>query len=466
MELHRPSLSSLLRSRVASAMRRGAVASGEPAVEDPVTSDEISPAEEAKDVAASETTPSRPAPAELTGALREFSLALDAAKDGDEMRSLWRTTSLPYSMEAADPRSAGYKQEVLDRYKALTGSDYSSGVEMTSTKQDFEIGDPWASRDLSVAASELAKPIQVLQAFAAAGNIGRVIEFGSGRGNLALPLARAGLQVTAIDIDKAYLDGLSERARREKVQIETVHCDFIECGSRLEKAYDAAVFQSSFHHCLEFDALLQRISASVLKPGGCIYFFNEPVFKDYDFPWGLRYDGEGLWAIIKKHWLELGFSEDFFITLLNGHGYTVTAAEGIPGLLGPGWRASPPGVEIPFNQVALPSRHEAGFFQSDSVQTFRFCKAVASLPGEFGLGEAAQCELHFTNILPIAMSAEVTAGGVTETVQLEPNSSQSILTTPKGDDIVINSQTFVADSLVGNGDTRELGIGLERVSWS
>ena len=450
-------------------MRRGAVASGEPAVEGRVTSDESLPVGELKDVADIETAPPRPTQAELTGAAQQFSLALDAAKDGDEVRSLWRTTSLPYRMEAEDPRSADYKQEVLDRYKALTGSDYSSSLEMTSTKQskqDFEIGYPWVSRDLSVAASELAKPVQVLRAFAAAGNIQRVVEFGSGWGNLALPLAKIGLQVTAIDIDKAFLDRLSDCAKREKVQIETVHCDFLECGNRLEKAYDAAVFQSSFHHCLEFDALLQRIRASILKPDGCLYFFSEPVFKDYDFPWGLRYDGEALWAIMKNHWLELGFSEDFFITLLNGHSYTVTAVEGIPGLLGPGWRATPPTVEIPFNQVLLPSRHDAGFFQSDSMQTFRFCKAVASLPGDFGLGEAARCELHFTNILPTAVSAEVVAGGVAETVRLEPHSSRSILTTPRGNDIVIKSQTFVADSLVGNGDTRELGIGLERVSWT
>ena len=483
MEMNRPSLSSLLKSRVASAMRRATGGDADPAASDGLRIDEgvaidaglaidesLSAAEiETSEVPETASSKERLTYGELAEAAQRFSLILDAATGGDEIRSLWGNASLPYDMTAEDPRSAEYKQEVLDLFKKLSGRDYDSSCVISPTtplERDFGIDYPWMSRDLSAAAAELAKPVQVLQAFAAAGKIQHVVTFGSGWGDLAMPLAKIGLQVTAIDTDKASLDRLSACAERQKVQLETVHGEFLECASRLHKIYDAVVFQSAFQHCLEFDALLREVRASILKPDGCIYFFGEPVFKDYGFPWGLRYDGKSLWAIMKNHSLELGYDKDFFITLLNGHGYTVSAVPGIPGLLGPGWQANPSSIALPFNQVALPSRYEAGFFQSDRMQSFRFCKAAASLPGEFGLGEGAQCEIHFTNILPVAVNAEILAGGVTETVQLQPHSSKSILTSPKGGDIIIKSQTFIPDIMVGNGDTRKLGIGIERVSWN
>ena len=43
---------------------------------------------------------------------------------------------------------------------------------------------------------------------------------------------------------------------------------------------------------------------------------GEPVFMDFPKPWGLRLDGPALYDIRRSGWLELGFQEEFFQTLM------------------------------------------------------------------------------------------------------------------------------------------------------
>jgi len=41
------------------------------------------------------------------------------------------------------------------------------------------------------------------------------------------------------------------------------------------------------------------------------------------YPWGLRLDGEAIRAIAEFGWMELGYSEDYFVELLARCGYSV-----------------------------------------------------------------------------------------------------------------------------------------------
>lgn len=67
----------------------------------------------------------------------------------------------------------------------------------------------------------------------------RILDVGCGPGSLSLPLARAGADVTALDISTAMLDRLKETAQSEDLHINTIECswwtaDIDELGFREE----------------------------------------------------------------------------------------------------------------------------------------------------------------------------------------------------------------------------------------
>lgn len=268
---------------------------------------------------------------------------LVAAKDFTSLSKLWKQKNIPYRMRVEDPLSDAYRAEVLDVYQRLVGGKYDTVNEMTSTHltpENFARGFPWVSGDLGVVASELGKVVQVFSA------LGRytpeaksVIEFGVGWGNSAVPMARAGLDVCAVDIDEAFLKRTAGEAKALSTNVRTMHAEFLEAARDPGQRYDVALFSSSFHHCLEFEELLRAIKENVLTENGCIMFFAEPISNGMSFPWGLRYDGEAIWAITCNKWLELGFSEDFFRELMARVGFSVEPIPDPSGLSGPGWLA-------------------------------------------------------------------------------------------------------------------------------
>jgi SAM-dependent methyltransferase len=158
-----------------------------------------------------------------------------------------------------------------------------------------------------------------------------VLEFGFGWGNSTIALALSGLRMTAVDIESDFCDLLKLRARRHEVDIAVINDDFM-WAERATEPFDAAIFFESFHHCSDHMRLLRALQTTV-KPGGRIYFGAEPIVVDFPIPWGLRMDGESLWAIRANKWLELGFNESYFREALARTGW-IAIKHVIPGL---GW---------------------------------------------------------------------------------------------------------------------------------
>lgn len=59
------------------------------------------------------------------------------------------------------------------------------------------------------------------------------------------------------------------------------------------------------------------------KIDGRVFFAAEPITAGFPIPWGLRLDGESLWAIRRFGWLELGFNEHYFLQTLDSLGWTI-----------------------------------------------------------------------------------------------------------------------------------------------
>ena len=84
---------------------------------------------------------------------------------------------------------------------------------------------------------------------------------------------------------------------------------------KLGRTFDAVLFYESFHHCSDHRGLIAKL-AGILNSGGKIFFAAEPIFDGFPVPWGVRVDGESLWAIRQNGWLELGFQESYFVRTL------------------------------------------------------------------------------------------------------------------------------------------------------
>ena len=140
---------------------------------------------------------------------------------------------------------------------------------------------------------------------------GSILEFGPGWGNTSVELAKTGYQVTAVDIETNFIQLINQRAKKEGLSnLNAVHGDFFDIDT-FEEKFDAVLFFESFHHCDNHNLLLEKIDR-VLKPNGKVVFGAEPIMEDFPLPWGLRMDGQSIWAIRKNGWLELGFNRAYF----------------------------------------------------------------------------------------------------------------------------------------------------------
>jgi 2-polyprenyl-3-methyl-5-hydroxy-6-metoxy-1,4-benzoquinol methylase len=400
---------------------------------------------------------------------KEYAEELRRVETFDEVHALWQRTNIPYKIRESDPNSRQYKEEVLAVYQALTRSTYSTQNEMTSPLQKsqevFERGFPWSTANLGVISVELAKVTQALLALQDAGMNGkRIVEFGVGWGNLAVPLARSGQDVTVVDIDPGFLDRISRISERENVDISLVEGDFIGVCDKLRGRFDAVIFQAAFHHCLDFQLLLRRLKERVLSANGRIFFFSEPIFDNYQFPWGIRYDGESLWAVMFHRWLELGFDQSFFSSALLRAGLFLKRIPEVQGYVGSGWQASQTENGIAFGDWVLPNEYAASFHLPEaSAGSGRFCRGRSRLPAL--RGGATSYRLSFKNHSPKPLSFTVDDEGITLRFTIEANGELEVVTPPGGGDLTILSDTFSPHECIeGNDDTRELGVFLSHVA--
>jgi hypothetical protein len=291
----------------------------------------------------------------------------------------------------------------------------------------------------------------------------RLIEFGAGWGNLSIPLAKSGVDTTIVDIDRGFLDRAERIAAREGVKVQTICGDFNEVAQGDHGRFNVAVFQSSFHHCLDFERLIVALRTNMLDRDGMILFVNEPISDELQFPWGLRYDGESLWAIMCNKWLELGFHSDFFSEMLLKNGMLPQTIPGIPSLVGQGWKATIGNRGVQFSELRLPSRFSATFHEWDGASGGRFCRATSSLPPVGGSGMNGY-DIDFVNhsLLPLQFSTG--QGSERRSLTLTSGERTTQRFSAQERPLDIHSSTFVPYDQNGSTDFRVLGVLIDRIA--
>ena len=239
----------------------------------------------------------------------------------DELRRVFSTFRMDISESMpSDPFSEEYHGRVMALYHHVAGRPYNVRNEVTAF--DVTAADlrpfPWVCSPRT-AGFFLMRTAFLLQTLDLAKGA-RVVEFGAGWGNSTIWMTMLGFDVTAVDIEHRFCELLELRARRHQVSINVINDDFT-WAERVTEPFDAAVFFESFHHCSDHRRLLNALKRAV-KADGKVYFASEPIVPDFPVPWGLRTDGESLWAVRRNGWLELGFSEKYFEEALRRSGWS------------------------------------------------------------------------------------------------------------------------------------------------
>jgi 2-polyprenyl-3-methyl-5-hydroxy-6-metoxy-1,4-benzoquinol methylase len=258
----------------------------------------------------------------LDAKLAECDAALKISDD--ELRKVFSSFRMDISREVpSDPFSDEYRDFQMALYQRLHGRAYDVAHE--ATPFDVAAADrrpfPYYTNSCKTAGFFTMGVGFLLHCLdLPAGS--RVMEFGPGWGNSTIAMALTGLKVTAIDIEQNFCRLLELRAKRHDVDVDVVCGDF-SWAETVTEPFDAAVFFECFHHCADHMRLLRALQRAI-KPGGKIYFAAEPITRDFPVPWGLRGDGESLWAIRRHGWLELGFNERYFEEALARTGWIAT----------------------------------------------------------------------------------------------------------------------------------------------
>lgn len=246
----------------------------------------------------------------LQAKIAECNDALTHQSD-DAMRALFSTFVFDFSAEApADPFDPAYRAFQLRLHQALTGRPYELLNERTLFLVDNyeERPFPYYLQSPVTAGNHLLAIGFLLRAMSLRPGA-RILEFGPGWGSTTIALAQLGMKVTAVDIEPNFCEVIRRRAARHLVDIEVIEADFF-WAEGVAEPYDAVVFFESFHHCDDHLRLLRALRRAV-KPDGRLYLGSEPILIDYAVPWGIRTDGEALWAMRNFGWLELGFRESY-----------------------------------------------------------------------------------------------------------------------------------------------------------
>ncbi len=262
---------------------------------------------------------------ELDAVLAQVDVA--AARSDDALRHAFRTFRMDIDCSLPDdPYSDQYREAVLEMYEWLRGAPYTVANEDTpfDAAAVVDAPFPYSTQSATTVGEQLMAIGHIIRRFELPPG-SRVLEFGAGWGNTTLALAQMGHKVTAVDISAKFTELITARAARINVDVEPLVGDF-SLIHRLEGQFDAVLFFESFHHCSNHLELISGLDR-VVAPEGRVMFAAEPIIESFPVPWGLRLDGESLWAIRRNGWLELGFQRSYFEQALERYGWKVDRAK-------------------------------------------------------------------------------------------------------------------------------------------
>lgn len=227
-----------------------------------------------------------------------------------------------------DPRSGDYRDQQLSLWSGITGrSNYDPSVDEDTPEiaeadslyrpAFYSTGSTFVAGDHLMALGHLLR-----QSGLKAG--GRALEYGAGFGQIALAFARTGVRVDTVDINPAFSAAVNRLGEHYGAPLSAHVGEFGFNPANEDGVYDLIYFYESFHHCFNFLEVIPKLH-KMLKPGGKIMMAGEPISDStvpwLPYPWGVRLDGENVSIMRQRGWMELGFREDFLVSVFETEGF-------------------------------------------------------------------------------------------------------------------------------------------------
>ena len=382
---------------------------------------------------------------------------------------------VPYVIDfPPDPFSEDYRTWVTRRWAAISGKpSYSNALERDHNVQPSieQLGNmfPFSTMDPVFIGQYWIGVYLILQQLVNLPS-SEIVEYGIGWGHTTSALLKAGFDVTAVDIEDKWLQLMQLRQQMDpsKGKLKCFHGEFGKFPDS-ESKYAAAIFYECFHHSLDHDSVIASIAERLLDEG-IIVFAAESIYIDFPIPWGVRQDGHSVWAIRNFGWMELGFSENYFILLLRRHGLNLTKTyckEAGPSGLVYVARKCKSGVAM--GRTLLHSE-ESGFYPpeaSPNIHT-RFTSGIAKLYIPYR--QASLLTVELKNWLPREVRCSITHDNVEvwrQTIGANEvvNARFQLARIDSLEYVEITSDTFAPSNLGVNDDQRLLGISVGSVSF-
>ena len=385
----------------------------------------------------------------------------------DAMRAVFKSFVLELPPATlASPWSEEYRAEQFELYTRLsTRGEYRSENETSGFEVDSRVPFPYYTKSPETVSNQLLA-IGFMVKVMALPTGASVLEYGAGWGNTTITLARMGYDVHAIDIDENFVRMVAERAHRLGLEVVTEVGEFLGV-SELERTYDAVLFYECFHHCSDHQRMLDELHR-VVKLDGIVVLAAEPILESFHAPWGLRLDGESLWAIRTNGWLELGFQESYFVETCLRSGWSACKHVTDVTPLGTVFvLSSTRGLPVQPGAITMPSSDDLGWAVPDYQGTGqRYSLERSRLVVEIGR-PAGELVIELVNPAPHDLRVQVEHGAQrwASTVRSGELMSAALTYEPECGEVFIGAPIWVpASTIPGSEDHRQLGIGVRSVA--
>jgi len=360
--------------------------------------------------------------------------------------------------QSLDPFSEAYVGQQLALYREMSGRDFDQlSNEQTSLDVDTHVAaiNPYNHGTPGILAQHIERLSRAIR-YASPPLGGPMLDMGCGWGLSSEVAAYCGLAVTAVDVNKDFVDLVNRRAARFGHNITARHGTFDTFES--DDRFAMILFYECFHHALRPWDLLARM-ARHLAPAGKIVMAGEPINDAWWKHWGLRLDPLSVYCIHKFGWLESGWSADFLKAAFRRARLTVEIISHPEGEIGPivvGGRATIGSIGAA--EIGRLWEHDGWMVEAEYMASKGDSRLRLQFPAEsrvvsLGLQNFRTKPLHVAigNGQKILVERDVEPGR-TE-IEIVVDQVQDGLVT-------LAAEIWVPDDEQGNGDKRKISIHL------
>jgi SAM-dependent methyltransferase len=379
--------------------------------------------------------------------------------------------------QGLDPYSPEYAAQQVRLWQAIAGVDRPYEPLVDEKEAPVEHADPirfpayFMRRDADAVRSAsdhiLAQGMILKHSVLKPGD--HALEYGAGFGQVALSLARLGVQVHTVDISKAFCEFVRQQAEHFQVPLQS-HFGLFGDNPMPDLRYQLIWFYESFHHCLDWPRLLERLK-ELLAPGGRVVLCGEPMavrqYAAVPYPWGVRLHSEVVATIRRFRWFELGFTEDFLFEMFHRSGFSLVRYDCEPSLWGRTYVAEPLADELHVGRMWMPpamSEQEWHAAEPDG----RWTRGDARLWLRRDVS-VRRIELDLANPSQRPVEVSIECGRSVDKITLRSGAQLTMaVSDPTGAHVRLRCKTHRPSRrlrLLGGADERQLGVFVRRLRY-